>query len=80
MRGVGDKESLNETLNQMKKNIKKGNARYDMKLLLWQRIMCICLQPTILYISEPQPGRVLSVYIRCEEQNPNFNTFDSLAT
>ncbi len=29
MRGFGDKESLNETLNQMKKqNIKKGNARH----------------------------------------------------
>ncbi len=40
MRGFGDKESLNETLNQMKKIYnKKGNARYDMKLLLSQKIM-----------------------------------------
>jgi hypothetical protein len=34
--GFGDKE--NEKLNQIKKNVKKGNARYDMKLLLSQKI------------------------------------------
>ncbi len=39
MRGFGDKESLNETLNQMKRLKKVKDARYDMKLLLSQKIM-----------------------------------------
>jgi hypothetical protein len=51
------------------------SARYDMKLLLSQKIMWICLQRSFIY-----PSRVLSVYIRCEEKNPNFNTFFCLAT
>jgi hypothetical protein len=32
-----------------------------MKLLLTQRIMCICVQRTILYISKPSPFHLFGV-------------------
>ncbi len=70
LRGFGDNKSLNETLNQMKKNIKKGNARYDMKLFLSQRnIKYVYLFATsdplyIQAITRPTPFRLFGVKIK----------------
>jgi hypothetical protein len=79
LRGFGDKESLNETLNQMKKIIKK--VMLDTTLIFcFRREICVfvCDQRFFIYPSYNQAESFTS--IRREEKNPNFNTFYYLAT